>query len=43
MKKTYEEANLDIIVFNSFKSADILTASVDEGEPASIDLIDEIL
>lgn len=43
MKKTYEEANLDIIVFNSFKSADILTDSKNEGELVSIDDTDEIL
>jgi len=44
MKRTYEEANLDIIVFNSYKTADILTASPsDPGEEASIDIIDDTL
>ena len=43
MKKTYEEANLDIIVFNSYKSADIIfTSGEDESDPYSIDNLDDI-
>ena len=42
MKKTYEEANLDIIVFNYNISTDILSTSNLEGEIVSIDDIDDI-